>query len=163
MNTKGTSDVNFEFYTGFPNYKTFQAFYNFLCPACERLRYKGSNHSEFESKEKSGRKRALSPEEELFLCPSRLRCGLLEQNLANRYDISVSQVSNIWLTWLDFLHNRLRAIPIWPSREYISSTMPARFKENYPQTRVIIDCTQLFTEMPSEPWCQSAIFNLQAS
>ena len=30
----GTSGANFEFYTGFPNYKIFQAFYDFLCPAC---------------------------------------------------------------------------------------------------------------------------------
>ena len=49
------------------------------------------------------------------------------------------------------IQNRLRAIPIWPSREFISSTML--------QTRVIIDCTELFTEMPSEPRCQSATFS----
>ena len=53
----------------------------------------------------------------------------------------------------------LNGISIWPSREFISSTMPASFKANYPQTRVIIDCTELFTEMPSEPRCQSATFS----
>jgi hypothetical protein len=37
--------------------------------------------------------------------------------------------------------------------------MPASFKENYPQTRLIIDCTELFTEMPSEPQCQSTTFS----
>ena len=31
-------NANFEFYTGFPNYDTFKAFYNYLSPACERLR-----------------------------------------------------------------------------------------------------------------------------
>ena len=130
---KGTSNANFEFYTGFPNYETFRAFYNFLCPACKRLRYRGSNNSEGESREKSGRKRALSSEKELFLCLSRLRCGLLERDLSNRYDIYVARVSNIWLTWLDFLRNRLRAIPIWPSRGFVSNTMSASFKENYPK------------------------------
>ena len=152
--------ANFELYIGFQNFETFKAFYNFLCPACERLRYRGSNNTNSDDiKEKSGRKRMLSPEEELFLCLSRLRCGLLEKDLANRYNISVSQVSNIWLTWLDFLRTRLRAVPIWPSRQFVDETMPANLKESYPRTRVIIDCTELFLEMPSEPRCQSATFS----
>ncbi len=155
-----SNNANFELYTGFQNYETFKAFYNFLCPACERLRYRGSNNTNSDDiKEKSGRKRMLSPEEELFLCLSRLRCGLLEKDLANRYNISVSQVSNIWLTWLDFLRTRLRAIPVWPSRQFVDETMPANLKESYPRTRVIIDCTELFLEMPSEPRCQSATFS----
>ena len=37
--------------------------------------------------------------------------------------------------------------------------MPAGFKENYPNTRVIIDCTELFIEMPSAPRSQSATFS----
>ena len=91
----------------------------------------------------------LSPEEELFLCLSRLRCGLQERDPANRYNISVSQVSNIWLTWLDFLRSRLRALPILPSRQLVDETTPTSLKENYPQTRVIIDCAELFLKMPS--------------
>ena len=154
------NNVNFELYTGFRNYETFKAFYDFLCPACERLRYKGSKNSESCIK---GPKRMLSPEEELFLCLSRLRCGLLERDLANRYNISVSQVSNIWLTWLDFLRSRLRALPIWPSKQFVNETMPTSLKENYPQTRVIIDCTELFLETPSEPRCQSATFSTRTT
>lgn len=53
-------------------------------------------------------KRSLSAEQELFLCLSRLRCRFLGQNLANRYNISASQVSNIWLTWRDLLRKRSR-------------------------------------------------------
>ena len=34
--------------------------------------------------------------------------------------------------------------------------MPASLKENYPNTRVIIDCTELFLEMPSQQRTQSA-------
>ena len=73
-----SNNANFELYTGFQNYETFKAFYNFLCPACERLRYRGSNNTNSDDiKEKSGRKRMLSPEEESLLCLSRLKCGLL--------------------------------------------------------------------------------------
>lgn len=90
---------------------------------------------------------------------SRLRCGLLERDIAIRYNISVSQVSNIWITWLDFLHQRLRSIPIWPSRELVNNSMSLSIKEHYPNTRVIIDCTEIFIEMPSAPASQSVTFS----
>ena len=156
-----SNDSEFEFYTGFSNYSTFKAFYNYLCPACERLQYIHSLNSSNKSdkQEKCGPKRMLSPEEELFLCLTRLRLGLLERDLANRFNLSVSYVSRIWITWLDFLYTRVRSIPIWPSQSYIRETMPNSFKESYPNTRVIIDCTELFIEMPSQPRSQSATFS----
>jgi len=63
------------------------------------------------------------------------------------------------ITWLDFLYDRLRSIPIWPSRELIDTTMSKSFKDNFPQTRVIIDCTEIFIEMPSAPITQSITFS----
>ena len=104
-------------------------------------------------------KEDLSPEEELFLCLVRFRLGLLERDLANRFNVSASQVSRIWVTWLDFLYRRLRSMPIWPSQSYVRETSPPSFKESYPNTRVIIDCTELFIETPSQPRSQSAIFS----
>lgn len=156
-----SSDTDFEFYTGFQNYDRFKVFYNYLSPACTKLSYAGSKNGKIESAEqkKRGRKRSLSPEEELFLVLTKLRCGLLERDLAARYNISVSQVSNIWITWLDFLYQRLRSIPIWPSRKHVDATMPASFKENFPQTRVVIDCTEMFIEMPSAPVTQGVTFS----
>ena len=88
-----------------------------------------------------------------------LRCGLLEVDIAHRFSISQSQVSRIWTTWLSFLYHRLRALPIWPSREYIHQAMPVCFKENYPKTRVIIECTEIYIEMPTSFRSQSATFS----
>ena len=155
------NDSDIELYTGFSNYATFKAFYDYLSPACERLQYIGSKNTTkpTESREKCGPMRTLSPEKELFLCLVRLRLGLLERDLANRFNISTSQVSRIWVTWLDFLYRRLRSIPIWPSQSYVRETSPPSFKESYPNTRVIIDCTELFIETPSQPRSQSATFS----
>ena len=89
----------------------------------------------------------------------RLRCGLLEVEIARRFVISQSHVSRIWTTWLSFLYHRLRALPIWPPFEYIHQTMPVWFKENYPKTRVIIDCTEIYIEMPTSFRSQSATFS----
>ena len=38
------SDVNFKFYTSFPNYGTFKAFFNYLQPACNFLMYAGTKN-----------------------------------------------------------------------------------------------------------------------
>jgi hypothetical protein len=37
--------------------------------------------------------------------------------------------------------------------------MPSSFKESYPNTRVIIDCTEVFIEMHSQPRSQSENFS----
>ena len=43
--------------------------------------------------------------------------------------------------------------------QFVDQTMPSNLKESYPRTRMIIDCTELFLEMPSKPRCQSATFS----
>ena len=89
----------------------------------------------------------------------RLRCGLLEKDLAYRAGISVSHFSRIFITWIDFLHTRFRAFPIWPSKETVLETMPPCFLETYPSTRVIIDATEIFMEMPSSLRSQSETYS----
>ena len=101
----------------------------------------------------------MSPEQELFIVLVRLRCGLMGVDIAHRFCISEAHVSRIWATWLEFLYHRLRAIPIWASRDYIQQTMPQPFKETYPNTHVIIDCTELLIEMPTSFRSQSATFS----
>lgn len=48
---------------------------------------------------------------------------------------------------------------IWPSKEVIQKTMPADFKEKFPSTRIIIDCTEVFCEMPSSLLLNSELFS----
>ena len=155
------SDRDFKFYTGFPNYARFQQFFEYLSPACNALIYHGSETGLLESaeKRKCGKPRSISPEQELFMVLSRLRCGLLIEDLAHRYNLSPSHVSRICTTWLTFLHQQLRVLPIWPNRQFIDDNMPACFKLVYPKTRVIIDCTEIFIESPSSCRAQSITFS----
>ncbi len=155
------SDTNFKFYTSFPNYATFKAFFDYLQPACNFLMYAGSCNTEHveATQQKHGRPRSLSPEQELFMVLVRLRCGLLGLDIANRFSISHTQFSRIETTWLGFLYHRLRALPIWASREHVQETMPQAFKDTYPNTRVIIDCTEIYIEMPTSFRSQSATYS----
>ena len=155
------SDSDFRFYTGFTDYSTFKAFFNYLSPACNHLIYRGSTTRPINSntQRKCGKQRSISPEQELFLVLSRLRCGFLLQDLAHRYGMSPAHISRIWTTWITFLHHHLRALPIWPSRQFVDDNMPICFKETFPKTRVIIDCTEFLIEMPSSCRSQSVTFS----
>ena len=72
------------FYTGFTSFTALMACYNFLGPAVNSLLY---SHKEKESTNKRCRPRSLSPEDDFFLVLVRLRLGLMEQDLAYRFDI----------------------------------------------------------------------------
>ena len=83
----------------------------------------------------------------MFLC--RIRQGFHEQDLAVRFCVSQATVSRILLTWANYLYVMLGSLQIWPSRAFIDANMPASFKDVYPKTRVIIDCTELKVQTPS--------------
>ena len=107
-------------------------FFYYLSPACNNLIYYGySNGTEtvvISEHKKSGRARTLSPEQELFIVLVRLCCGLLLEDVAHLFNFSFSHVSRIWVTWVNFLHQQLRILPIWPSRAFVDENMPQCFK-----------------------------------
>ena len=75
----------------------------YLSPACNNLiyyRYPNGTETAVISEEhkKSGRTWTLSPEQELFMVLVRLRCGLLLEDVAHRFNLSLSHVSRIWVT-----------------------------------------------------------------
>ena len=95
----------------------------------------------------------------MFLTLLRLRLGLLEQDLAYRFNISQYTVSKITCTWINFLYLKLKEIPLWPPRELVRANMPKQFKEQYPTTRVIIDATEIYTEQPHLPELHQMTFS----
>ena len=40
-------------------------------------------------------------------------------------------------------------LPVWATRRTVEETMPEVFRQKYPLTRVVLDCTELFIEKPS--------------
>ena len=74
------------FYTGLPDYEAFEILFNYLLsgPAVKTLAHFGPKTGEkrinSETYVTKGIKRSLSPQQELFIILSRLRCGLLEKS-----------------------------------------------------------------------------------
>ena len=136
-----TSDKDINFYTGFSNRKVFNEVLTFLNPGFqgENIKLNFSNYmEETEGQVKRGRPRKLSVENQFFLYLCRVKVGLFEQDLSDRFDISISTVSNIIISWSNFLYQRLGLLNILPSKEQVIEFMPESFKEKYPSTRVII-------------------------
>ena len=96
--------------------------FNFLGPALAALSY----HEKNSGKETSfmGRHRSLTPLNEFFLTFCRLRVGLKQQGLAYRFGISLSTMSRIITTWLDFIFHKFKEIPIWLNRQVVDQFMP---------------------------------------
>ena len=82
------NDSLISFYTGFPSYKVFLCFFEFLGPSVHCLNYWGDK-----STSKGKRKKKLDPVNQLFLTLIKLRQNPKERDLAFRFGISVSTVS----------------------------------------------------------------------
>ena len=143
------------FYTGFPSFTTLKTCFEYLGPAVNHLSYKENESDAC----RSGRPHILPPMEEFFLVLVRLRLGLMEQDIAYRFNISQSTVSRIIITWINFMYLQFKDLPLWPKKEVVASYMPQVFKDQYPSTRVIIDATEIFIEQPHLPEIQKMTFS----
>ena len=149
-----------QFYTGFPSYKTLVTFYEYFEPKLSKLQYwnrrdaPDSYDYQEEGKKKPGPKRSLTPLTEFFMVLIRLKVGLFVKDIADRFGISLGQFSRIFCTWINFLYQELQIVFPFPSQEQVRRNIPEQFSL-YPTTRIVIDCTEIFVEVPSSMPAQS--------
>ena len=149
-----TSDPQLlNFYTGFSDYETFQAAFRSIEPNAETMIRWGQvqRHKEIQSELQGDvfRNESLPLLDQFFLFLCRVKVGLFEQDLAVRFNVSLSTVSRIFITWANFLYFALGSLLIWPPQSVIQQQMPECFKITYPKTRVILDCTEVKVQTPS--------------
>ena len=159
------NDQSVKFYTGLPTLTCLMAIFNILKPLAKKLKYwdtnKGNkvNFQKKPSVKNSGKKRSLTTFQELILALVRLRLGLLVQHLSDVSANSKSSVSKVFTTWICVLVITLKEILlIWPAKELVRKHLPQSFK-NYPATRVIIDCTEIFIQKATPPVAQRATWS----
>ena len=112
-------------------------------------------------KSKPGRKRqTLSTWSEFVMTLVWLRLGLQTQLLATIFGISITSVKNITFTRVRALHDALTpTLLCWPSMDTIRKQMPESFRLNFPNTRIIIDCTEIYILRPSDPDAQHKTYS----
>ena len=134
-----------QYYTGFQNYERLKTCFTFLSVGehGENVRMRGSTE-----KKVSGRPRCLNAEDQFLLLLIKLRTGFSNIHLGWLFNCDGSTITRLTISWLNYVYLKFCTLPIWPSREDINASMPQDFKEKFPNTRVIIDCTEIAVESP---------------
>ena len=91
----------------------------------------------------------LPVEDEFLMSLMKLRMGLSNIDLGERFNLSESTVNNILPTWLYYIYEVLGSLKIWPHRDIILKNAPQEFIDKYPNNTVIIDATELKIQVPS--------------
>ena len=73
----------------------------------------------------------------------------MNEDVANRFDVSPTKSSFIFATWIKLLSKLLKNLVVWLPREAIRDNLPeAFFKTGNNKCRVILDCEKVFVERP---------------
>ena len=94
-----------------------------------------------------------------FFFLSWLRLGSQLKQTAWLFNLSKCTASRYITTWANFIYFKLGCVPIWPTKDIVIETMTEYFRDTYPNTRVIIDCTELFCQKPSSLTIRSSLFS----
>ena len=57
------------------------------------------------------------------------------------------------------MYLRLTSVSVWPTREIVKSYMPKSMAQKFPSVRAIIDCFEIFTEVPSSLTLHKVMFS----
>ncbi|XP_014836619.1 PREDICTED: uncharacterized protein LOC106914384 [Poecilia mexicana] len=152
-----SSDKDIRFFTRFASYDLLMRFWSMIEPALPSMISirQGQRGAAIDSASST---QTLQPIDEFFLFLNYLALGSKQWDLADRYGVHQSTVSWIVTAWTNFLFTVLGSIRIWIPEDQIHSHLPADFKD-YPDTTVILDCTELRCQCPSSPILQSEVFS----
>ena len=159
------TDAKMKFYTGINTIVLFNKIFRLIQPFLSDLIYwKGLKHAKDFSKVKDqicNTPKKLSQRDDFLLILMRLRLGLLNEDLAERFGVSPTLCSYIFTTWIKLLSKVLgKALVVWPPRESIREHLPEIFlKSGYGKCRVIIDCAEVFIDRPKSLSSQAATWS----
>nr|XP_015837361.1 PREDICTED: uncharacterized protein LOC107398283 isoform X1 [Tribolium castaneum] len=120
-------------YTGLPNSQIFEALFHLI----EKLDIKYYHKWTVQK---------LTRIDQLFLTLVKLRLNFPQLDLAQRFGVAQSTVSNIILTFVHVIYEILykQFMTTMPSREKNKSCLPTCFS-NFTNCRAVLDCTEIFT------------------
>lgn len=148
-------DKKLKFWTGFPNYAMFLAVFEFVKPKAIHLKYwhgtKTDRSQNFQTRNTliPGPVRKLTLIDEYLMTLIRLRTNTMLVALANMFSVSESTVNSIFTTWVNFLAAELKMYFQLPDPDILFANKSQSFR-NFPRVCMVIDCTEVFTESPSD-------------
>ncbi|KAK6182408.1 hypothetical protein SNE40_010108 [Patella caerulea] len=79
----------------------------------------------------------------------KLKLGLMNRDLAYRFDVPECTISKIYRLWLTVLAGYMKHLIVWPDRVTIRQNLPECFARKFRDCVCIIDCSEIFIERPS--------------
>ena len=93
---------------------------------------------------------SLVQKDQLALLYTKLKTGNTNQQIAVTFFICTRTVTKVLTNLLNKLDNIIKnnGLLWWMSREEVDATMPAAFKKLYPNTRVVLDASEIKIQCP---------------
>lgn len=142
-----TDPEGIHYYTGLECYEKFKMVLHTLGPAAYELNYY------------HGVTPTLSVENQFFLTLVKLRQHKTNFEISRMFGVTEASVTNIFVTWVNFMALQWGEVEWWPSRDLVDFYMPTDFKVKFPTTRVIVDGTECPVKKPKEPILQQATWS----
>ncbi len=89
----------------------------------------------------------------------KLRLNLADEDIAFRFGVHRSSVSRNFHKVLNIMYTCLSPLVKWPDRGVLRSTMPSSFRKFFRSCSVIIDCTEIFMERPSDLLARAQVWS----
>ena len=80
-----------------------------------------------------------------FLVLMKLKLGLMNRDLAIRFNLNEAKVSKVFRKWIKPLPVLLKNLIVWADREAFGKYLPSSFS-SFKNCVCIIDCTEIFIE-----------------
>ena len=160
------TDSDVSFYTGLPSKAIFDHVFAYVSSKTDVINYwRGTKHSvsvdEKQSRKKSSRgpQRKLKKKDEFFLTLLKLKQGLLNQFLADMFQVSQSLISSIFTTWIKIISCTLKESIQMPPPDFIIPNLSSTFRNKHNRIRGILDCTEFFIERPKDLHLQAVTWS----
>ena len=75
------------------------------------------------------------------------------------FAITTALTSRTIQKWLDVMYYWLKFVIKWPSSDTILENMPSLFKQLYPDCVCMIDCSEIFIDIPSRYEARSITYS----
>ena len=89
----------------------------------------------------------------------KIRLNLTDEDIGDRYGVHKSTVSRHFHQVLDVMHIKCAHLICWPDRETLRLTMPTSFRKFFKSCCVIVDCTEIFIERPSDLLARAQVWS----
>lgn len=158
------SDEDIRFFTRFASHAHLMAFWKQIEPATHKIVQvtRARSVSKTDPVPHTANATILQPIDEFFLFMNYLSLGLMQKDLAHRFRVHQSTVSRIINTWANFLYTVLGAVGIWLDEDTVKAHLPDVFQD-FTDTQIILDCTELRCQTPNSLLLQSEVFSTNKS